>query len=309
VSLNSRRARNNLVSSFSTRRDSVCKFTHKSFPPYIPHFPRLFLASNGLGRIEINYARIIGRAYTTFNPPPSETELQSWIQEYAKNNLLFLYLFDGQLWGVWDTRTELLPDYKTAQDKRSPIPPEPAFTEWKKTYRSEYNGFTKILPNFGQNFPVVVGELVGEVKPPPQSPLGGLDGISSSDPDALPEVNGKNHNSAAADSLEAIRHTAARIHERHPHSSEYPRRDCSAAQVEKRLTAILKRQGVSVAEREAYLERIDSNHAGMCASDAWQKDGGQFAKGLKNWLAPTEERYLVGAPASKPNHRELRIIL
>ena len=30
-----------------------------------------------------------------------------------------------------------LPRYKTAADRRSPSPPEPAFTDWKKQYRRE----------------------------------------------------------------------------------------------------------------------------------------------------------------------------
>jgi hypothetical protein len=63
------------------------------------HFPRLFLPSDGFGRLELNYARIIGVAYPTFHPVPSETELQAWFQEYIKNFLLFVYLVDGQVWG------------------------------------------------------------------------------------------------------------------------------------------------------------------------------------------------------------------
>jgi hypothetical protein len=107
------------------------------------HWPRLFLASDGFGRLEINYARIIGRAYPTFNPIPSEAELRSFIQEYAQNYLLFLYEVDGRLWGQWDTRKEFLPRYKTSIDRRSPNPPEPAFTEWKKRYREERKALPK----------------------------------------------------------------------------------------------------------------------------------------------------------------------
>src|SRR5947207_15019864 len=94
------------------------------------HWPRLFLASDGFARLEINYAKIIGRAYPTFSPIPSEADLQACLQEYAKNFLIFPYQVDGQPWGQWDTRKELLPRYKTAADRRSPLPPEPAFTEW-----------------------------------------------------------------------------------------------------------------------------------------------------------------------------------
>jgi hypothetical protein len=60
------------------------------------HWPRLFLASDGFGRLEVNYARIVGRAYPTFNPIPSDIELSAWIQEYAKNGLLFLYQADSR---------------------------------------------------------------------------------------------------------------------------------------------------------------------------------------------------------------------
>jgi hypothetical protein len=36
----------------------------------------------------------------------------------------------------------------------------------------------------------------------------------------------------------------------------------------------------------------------MCASDRWQKEDGQYVKGLKGWLAPSEERYLIEPPAA-----------
>jgi hypothetical protein len=128
------------------------------------HWPRLFLASDGFARLEINYARIIGRCYGTFNPIPSETEIQAWIAEYAKNYLLFLYEADGQVWGQWDTPSKLLKAYKIASDHRSPVPPEPAFTEWKHRYLEE----KKALPKFFKNLPetflhgVGVGEGVGK---------------------------------------------------------------------------------------------------------------------------------------------------
>ena len=125
------------------------------------HFPRLFLASDGFARFEVNYARIIGRAYPTFNPAPSETELQSWLQEYAKNYLLFIYAVDGQLWGQWDTKRELLPRYKTAADRRSPIPPEKEFIEWKRRYRNEVKAFPKSFGNISETFLHGVGVGVG----------------------------------------------------------------------------------------------------------------------------------------------------
>jgi hypothetical protein len=126
------------------------------------HWPRLYLASNGFARLEINYARIIGRAYPTFNPTPSETELQSWIQEYVQNHLLFLFEADGRLWGQWDTRREFLPKYKTAADRRSPAAPEPEFTDWKKSYPPQTTGFVKCFGNISETFQHGVGIGIGK---------------------------------------------------------------------------------------------------------------------------------------------------
>jgi hypothetical protein len=127
------------------------------------HWPRIFLASDGFARLEINFAKIVGRAYATFNPLPSEAELESYLNEYAKNFLLFLYEVNGQVWGQWDTRSDLLPRYKTSQDRRSPIPPEPAFSEWKKRYRTESKPTSKILQKFSETLQHGVGEGVGWV--------------------------------------------------------------------------------------------------------------------------------------------------
>ncbi len=125
------------------------------------HFPYLLLASDGFARLEINYARIVGRAYATFNPVPSEAELQEYLQEYAQNFLLFIWQVDGQLWAQWDTRSELLPRYKTKADRRSPIPPEPAYTEWKQRYRADNKVFPKCFGNIAETFLHGVGVGVG----------------------------------------------------------------------------------------------------------------------------------------------------
>jgi hypothetical protein len=130
------------------------------------HWPRLYLASDGFGRLEINYARIVGRAYSTFNPIPSEADLQSFIQEYVNTFLLFPYEVGAQLWGQWDTRAELLPRYKTAADRRSPIPPEPAFSKWKQMYRTQQKAFPKSFGKISATFlhGGGVGEGVGNIK-------------------------------------------------------------------------------------------------------------------------------------------------
>jgi hypothetical protein len=72
--------------------------------------------------------------------------------EFATNHLLFVYGFEGQVWGQWDTPLENLPRYKTASDRRSPAPPEPAFTEWKAAYRDSRKAFPKSFSNLSEAF-------------------------------------------------------------------------------------------------------------------------------------------------------------
>jgi hypothetical protein len=96
---------------------------------------------------------------------------------------------------------------------------------------------------------------------------------------------------------------AGEIFERHPKI----RRDCSKAQVEKKLGAILKHKHIPVAQADEYLSRVNQNHAAACFSPTWQKDGGEFAKGLENWLAPTKERYESESAPAAPHKPRLTI--
>jgi hypothetical protein len=105
-----------------------------------------------------------------------------------------------------------------------------------------------------------------------------------------------------ADVLEQV---ARSIHGRHPDAFE--RRNLSAAAVEKKLGTILKHKRIPTAEAEACLRGIDRNHAGACASDAWTKDGGQYAKGLRNWLSTREELYDV-EPALPVRNEPVRLM-
>ena len=99
------------------------------------YWPYLFLGSNGFGRFEVNYTRIVGRCFATFRPLPTEAELEGYIREYCGNNLLFVWNHESQLWAQWDAKPGSLPRYKTAADRRTPSPPEPAWREWLRTYR------------------------------------------------------------------------------------------------------------------------------------------------------------------------------
>ena len=99
------------------------------------HWPRLFVASNTFGRLELNHKRITESAYANFRVKPTEVELAGWVQEYADNFLLFIYEApEGSLWGQWLTPKELLSRYQTAEDRRSPAPDAQALEAFRQEY-------------------------------------------------------------------------------------------------------------------------------------------------------------------------------
>lgn len=129
------------------------------------YWPYLFQASNGYGRIELDPLRIIARAFHSFRPQPSQEELIGYIGEYADNHLLFVYEYDGQLWGQWDTDRKFLPRWPTVADKKSPSPDPEGYRLWKDKYVSEKKALPtnlrealeKLRNNFGVNIGVGVG--------------------------------------------------------------------------------------------------------------------------------------------------------
>lgn len=105
------------------------------------YFPSIFLCANGYGRFEVNHGRI---AHQIGVHAPTEAEFEACIQEYARVHLLFLYRVGVKRWGQWDADKRFLPRWKTAEDKRSPFPPEPDYTNWLKEYHgSESKGLPK----------------------------------------------------------------------------------------------------------------------------------------------------------------------
>lgn len=119
-------------------------------------------------------------------------------------------------------------------------------------------------------------------------------------PPVSPEEPRKSEAALAADS--AVAAAAATIHARHPAG---PRRDISANAVAKALTKILRHKHVTMRNVPEMVGEIVRVHAAWCATESWQKDGGEFAKGLENWLCASKGRYetapvvsIRSAPAS-----------
>lgn len=82
----------------------------------------------------------------------------------------------------------------------------------------------------------------------------------------------------------AILETAKAMYSRHP-----KKRRCGEGQIVKLLRTIAK--SVPAAVRVEEIALVGESHAEWCATVDWQKQGGEYSKGLDNWLAPTKERW------------------
>ena len=116
------------------------------------YYPRLLLASNGYGRIELDFERIRCEAFQTIRVKPTDDQLRKTFEEFAENFLLFLFEADGQAWGQWDVLPNWLPRYKNATDRRSPAPDPDKFQKWiilgKSQRTNDFGNFRKISENF-----------------------------------------------------------------------------------------------------------------------------------------------------------------
>lgn len=125
------------------------------------YYPRLMCASNKLGRLQVNYRKIVALAFPRWPGAaiPLEPELMGYIKEYAENRLIFLYQSDGQIWGQWDAKPKTFGKYPTTEDKRSPAPAEGEFEQWEKDNRQHSSKQSITMVHFDL---LSVPENVGE---------------------------------------------------------------------------------------------------------------------------------------------------
>ena len=122
------------------------------------YWPYFWCATNTVGRIELNYRKVLSRAFSRFRKPPSEDKFWGLVGEFQSAYLLFVYEHEGQMWGAWDTTEKLLPRHKLAADQRSPAPMADVFLDWKKEYADSKKAKSIGSTNFG-NFAKVRDKL------------------------------------------------------------------------------------------------------------------------------------------------------
>lgn len=98
------------------------------------YWPYFWCASNTVGRVELNYWKVVSRAFQRFKVPITEAKFWTLVREYRTAFLLFVYKSEGSVWGQWDVSERYLPRYKSAQDKRTPAPDHAAMSKWKNEY-------------------------------------------------------------------------------------------------------------------------------------------------------------------------------
>lgn len=112
-------------------------------------WPHFWCASNSVGRLELNYHKVIGDAFRRWQTPPSEAKFWDLIQQYRDAYLLFVYEHRGQLWGQWDTSEKNLPRHKKTSDLATPAPFVRDFTEWQNAYIEIKRSKSISINNFG----------------------------------------------------------------------------------------------------------------------------------------------------------------
>jgi len=115
-------------------------------------WPYFYTASNSLGRIELNYRKLYAQVFGNFRQPLTEQEFLEVIAEYHRHFLLFLYEYEGSMWGQWDTDRRFLPTYQSVKDKKSPAPPESEFALYRTTYKN-----SKKLPELSEKISLGIG--------------------------------------------------------------------------------------------------------------------------------------------------------
>lgn len=131
------------------------------------YWPRLFIAANGFGRIELSYSMIVSRVFRHFRNPPTEQQLWAIFEELAENFLVVLYESNGVWWAQFLTSEKYLPKYKTIRDSATPAPPESlvqrAFSGYQHWKRSKSLG-----PERFRRFTTETPEASIEEEPQPE---------------------------------------------------------------------------------------------------------------------------------------------
>lgn len=119
------------------------------------YWPRLFLAANTCGRLELSYKSIVSRIFANFHKIPEPLGIWQIFKEYEANFLAVLYQTDSGIWWCeFATSEKFLPKYKKRRDELSPAPSSElmekhrqGYIAWKKSKSFNNEQFQKFPEN------------------------------------------------------------------------------------------------------------------------------------------------------------------
>lgn len=123
------------------KRLRKCSATAHALWPFI-----FGMASDKYARLEVDGELIAGRLMHLRELLDEETDdgtcIEEIVKQYVEEKLAFPYEHNGVQWIAFDLHHHR--DYATVEDKASPEPPEPAYTDWIKELHGE--GWQKFHP-------------------------------------------------------------------------------------------------------------------------------------------------------------------
>lgn len=164
--------------------------------------------------------------------------------------------------------------------------------QWSSREKTKEN-FDNSRINSGSTHNTIQDNTIQDEKEKPFVPESG-DGVSPSEQLDLIPATPVTEKTVRAKADPVIESLAITLCSRHPKP-----RTCYPGEAVAKLKKIFSLFPKS--EWSQLAERIDAKHSAECRSQGWQKDGGEYAKGLTNWLDPkVREKWAVqsGAPAS-----------
>lgn len=96
------------------------------------YYPYILSLTNFFARLELDYELVHHDLATIKDDDLTETILERYFKEYVDSGLAFVYEAKGSTWCQFDTPVAMRMKFATTADWDSPVPPEPAYTDWLK---------------------------------------------------------------------------------------------------------------------------------------------------------------------------------
>ncbi len=106
------------------------------------HYHNIYLLCDDYACFEIDVRHIINTCYESYKKKPKTEVIESWLNEYELNGLLFVWHEDGKAFGYFTGKEEdRLPSPSRRHKRRTPEPPQKELASYLQTYNSLQSGY------------------------------------------------------------------------------------------------------------------------------------------------------------------------